>query len=77
MTVKELIEKLHTFKADAVVTVQLLEYISEENKQAEIEVNGSYIQESYDGFVKDAVDISNETENGNTICIIAEQPQQE
>jgi len=56
MTVNDLIIKLASFnKPDAIVT------ISAENESGDC----------FDGFVGDVVDISEETEIGNTICIMA------
>ena len=71
MTVSELITKLTSFnKPDAVVTVSLGP--NEEDEKFELKVNGTYLAD--EGFVDDARDISDETENGNTLCIFARRP---
>jgi hypothetical protein len=59
MTVKELITKLQSVSQDAEVTACVTVIYKDSVEQL-------------DGLVKDIADTSAETQNGNSICILAE-----
>jgi hypothetical protein len=50
---------------------QLMELLSKYSDDAVVTVQATCGDEIVDAVTKDVVDISAETENGNTICIIA------